>query len=934
MPCTFPSAAWVNLNNLVISWQRTYSQAVVHSFYSGLDHSEDQNPTYRGRSQLFLMELPKGNASIKLNAMSLSDVGNYTCYVVDEEGIFQVENTVELKLFDITQQNGINGNGLIYVVGPAGLIVLIAGGFLHWKIKNKKRPALEEEICLLRDGVKAAIQNYKQYILKDQAHSCYASMQGNFSSSSFARSINVISPKLQDPDYDLIQKGNLNIESEMKASQLLSMLQKATYTKRVLLLGDPGIGKSWTVDSIEQEWASHPLHLMSCVIVLRFSDLNRVKGKTTLRELLTKQCPPLSSVLMELLQNCQDVLIILDGLDEFNHQLQWHPSDFDFNLDSEAEVSVLVAKLISGNLLREAFVLVTTRWNTKQIEFNKSHFDYYFVISSFTNDQLRRYCEVFCGEKQKAEEMYLSITENESIKCMAYNPLNSYILCNILKSLGSCFCSQEVTGNAPMTSTKVFSLLLHSLFNCSTVTDKTELERKLFKHTILKVGEHSFITLLSGKLEISAADLKTYEIDQSMLSKQFSHLILENLCKDQGSFAFCHTMLKEQFAALYCANSLNDDTDELVKCLNLWCFGKKPKNQMSQFYLQSFQPKHTEKLYNFTKFLMGFLTTRRDGKLWDFTSPLTPSTARGLITWFKNSLEQDLKQAELLNLIHCLFELHDPIVTTEVSPCIKRIEFHNVPLSPLDVSALCYCLSQSTVEVLDLRLCRLRDEGIKQLKDVLFKCRTLLVSSNKLTEDSAKILSNILQNPECRIETLSCGTNSFGSTGAQYFWEALANNQSLKVLRLYDNKIMDEGTKNMNRYLTCNKTLQKLYLCANELGDLGQRNIQQVEEIRTDLKIIIKITDDEELLLRVETQVKELLSFRQKYDKEFLQKIMNTILKDLGDESCIPNLGMRVRVGNLKANILQLIPKNKDMMIDIPSHKSWVKLHSPTLLPV
>lgn len=934
LPCAFHASSNFNLKNLIITWQRTGSLTVVYSFYSGTIHREHQDKAFLDRTQLFLSEFTKGNASLKLERMLLSDVGNYTCFVTVDDGMPHIENVVELKLNDISENNTSGGTDpaserkKLVLVLPA-LLILIAVGILHWQMKNKKKPDIEEMIHLLEDNIKDAILNYKEYILKDKMHLCCSLTQRRFENYPLARTINITNPKEQDLDGDLIRSDDSNIAQEVQISQLLSLLREENFSKRVLLVGDAGVGKSWTVVSMEQEWASQPTHPLRCVFVLRFRDLNEVKGKTSLRDLLKKHCTPLSSVLTELLSNPQDVLIILDGLDEFAHQLQWNPSGCDFDLDSEAEVGVLVSKLIFKNLLREAQVLVTSRWNTKQIEFNKKYFDQLFVISGFTNDQLKRYCEVFCGEKQKAEVMFQRITENATIKCLASNPLNSFILCNILDK---CTSSQA---NVPVTNSKVFTLLLYSLFNCSTsketdAENKSEEEKQLFKDTILKLGELSFNSLLSGKLKINVTDLKTYGIDPDILSKYLSNLVLD--CKCQGVFEFHHAVLKEQFAALYCATLLNNEAEELVKCLDLWCFGKMPLNQMSQFYLQSFQPDHTEKLYNFLRFLTGFLTAGRDGKLWNYTTPLPPSTARALTTWFKNSFQRDIKKAELLNLMHCLFELNDATVTAEVSPCIRDVGFHNVSLSPLDLRALCYCLNHSTVEEMDLRHCSIGDKGIKQLQEILVKCRTLLVSSNKLTVKSAKSLNAVLEDPKCRIETLSCGTNSFGSAGAQILWKALARNRSLKILRLYDNGITVEGTENMTQYLTCNKTLQKLFLCVNKLDDLEQKNIQQVEKLCHGLKIITKIRDDEELLLRVESQVQMLPSLEQSYSTEWMCKLLKSILKDLGDESTIPDVDTRVRIRKIKANINKYLQKNKDTVIDVPDTENVLQLHTPAPL--
>ncbi|XP_048410389.1 NACHT, LRR and PYD domains-containing protein 1 homolog isoform X2 [Stegostoma tigrinum] len=874
LPCIFTVATKFSLQQLVITWQRTTSIKVVHSFYNEKNHPEYQDPAFRGRTKLFLQEFPNGNASLRLKRATTSDIGNYTCFVIQEDGKGYIENLVELKLY---------------------------------------------AMALLRNTVEDAVQVYQKYILQNQTEFLDKVSHGKSKAYSLLdRTISIIVPKKQITALDDIM-GTVasDFVSEVKAVQLLSLPQKVDYpSKRVLLIGDEGVGKSWTVASIQQAWAESQLCHPRCIIVFRFCDLNEVEGKTTLQKLLKKQCESLSSVLTELLCNPQDVLIILDGLDEFNHRLQNNPPDGCFNLDTEAEVNVLVHSLIAGDLLSTAQVLVTSRWNTEQLEFHKKYFDCILVIHGFTSDQLRRYCEVFCQKNQKAVGMYEYMTKHETINCLVSNPLNSYILCSILDR---CNCSQTLMADVPVTHSEVLLQFLYSLVHCKTdkqslVTidnSETKLEGTLLQDTILKLGELSFNNLLSGKLEMKIDDLHNYGIDPDVLSKYFSNVILEKKYKDQNIFEFCHVVLKEYFAALYCATSLKNDAEELVKSLNLWCFGRMPQNQKSQYYLRSFKPERTEALYNFTRLFMGSLKARRDTKLWNCSASLTQPTARALVTWFKNCLEQGCKKSKLLNLMHCLFELHDSTVTTEVSPHFKHIDFFNISLGPLDLAALCYCLCHSAMVELDLRLCTIGDDGIKQLKDVLLKCKTVFVSSNKLTEKSAEILSDILQDPKCRIETLSCGTNCFGARGAQFFWKALSKNQSLKSLRLYDNKITDEGITNMADCLSYNTTLEKLYLCANEFGDVGLKNIEQFKELQDGLKIVSKITEDEDLLLRIETQINELFSHSQEYNQEWLQTIMESILKDLGDESEITDQMMKTRVGIIKESINKLLCKIK-----------------------
>ncbi|XP_036826193.1 CD276 antigen homolog isoform X4 [Oncorhynchus mykiss] len=83
--CSFPSSKNLNLNQLVINWQRGESE-VVHSYYHGRDQLERQSGVYKGRTHLFEDQLTVGNASLRLSGVQPSDQGQYTCDVTDEQG--------------------------------------------------------------------------------------------------------------------------------------------------------------------------------------------------------------------------------------------------------------------------------------------------------------------------------------------------------------------------------------------------------------------------------------------------------------------------------------------------------------------------------------------------------------------------------------------------------------------------------------------------------------------------------------------------------------------------------------------------------------------------------------------------------------------------------------------------------------------------------
>ncbi|XP_053321003.1 CD276 antigen isoform X2 [Spea bombifrons] len=89
LPCWFVPPAGFTLQNLSVFWKLTNLQD-VHSFSRGQEQLEYQDPDFRNRTQLMPMELSKGNMSLLLRAVRLSDEGTYTCFVNVENSSLDV----------------------------------------------------------------------------------------------------------------------------------------------------------------------------------------------------------------------------------------------------------------------------------------------------------------------------------------------------------------------------------------------------------------------------------------------------------------------------------------------------------------------------------------------------------------------------------------------------------------------------------------------------------------------------------------------------------------------------------------------------------------------------------------------------------------------------------------------------------------------------
>ncbi|GAA6091521.1 butyrophilin subfamily 1 member A1-like isoform X1 [Tachysurus ichikawai] len=71
--------------DMTVEWFKLdVKDSLVHLYRDCEDKNEDQVQSYRGRTSLFKEELQKGNTSLKLSELRVSDEGEYKCLVEDK----------------------------------------------------------------------------------------------------------------------------------------------------------------------------------------------------------------------------------------------------------------------------------------------------------------------------------------------------------------------------------------------------------------------------------------------------------------------------------------------------------------------------------------------------------------------------------------------------------------------------------------------------------------------------------------------------------------------------------------------------------------------------------------------------------------------------------------------------------------------------------
>ncbi|PFX11657.1 NACHT, LRR and PYD domains-containing protein 12, partial [Stylophora pistillata] len=135
-------------------------------------------------------------------------------------------------------------------------------------------------------------------------------------------------------------------------------------SKKVLIVGRPGIGKTFYCTKLLRDWASGDKIHFDAAFFVKFRRFNST-GDLSLRELLVEsEYFPThhldDEVCNHLVENPKGVLIVFDGFDEFKHDENM-ASTCPRGIDEKKPLKLLYEGLVKGELLKDVSVLTTTR---------------------------------------------------------------------------------------------------------------------------------------------------------------------------------------------------------------------------------------------------------------------------------------------------------------------------------------------------------------------------------------------------------------------------------------------------------------------------------------------------------------------------------------------------------------------------------------------
>ena len=662
--------------------------------------------------------------------------------------------------------------------------------------------------------------------------------------------------------------------------------------KSVLVTGKAGIGKTLYCQNLIRDWADNKLFQpqsnrnvpdFKFAYLLTFRQLNLLGDeRVTLREILNR-----SSVLDEhsniddslfeyIVDHSEDVLIILDGFDEYSKQ-NFIVSDSDDRYPNSAKekmpVAALCAKLIKGKILKDSVVMMTSRPDEYDQVKGKIPFDRYVEITGFSEEQVKKYIEKYFKENEVMKNAVMDhITKNDNLVSFAHIP----VLCSLMCSYFEYILNESINTYAlPVSMGDIYSEVINMFLRKHSRTKGAP-----SKKTLDKLSKFAAHLLRKEKYLFSVVDdMKRFSSEEveSLKASGLLHCgppFRKSFSETTKYFCFTHLTLQEYLAARW-----------FVKQREIPSYSENASGMVLQF-MSGILSKQNDHAF-MRKLLRGLI---RRASFWFSVEPLIMKClaeyhdkefALNFVKKFYRKLfcfsyttidfnEQDCNAISfLLDVISTLNaeekadmnqltfqQSHRPLgnrlnLFRRIVPCAEgtgersqtsschssrapdTLLLFKCHITQTGVRQICKVLKNElcTVTSLGLCSCSMADECVVTIAESLpsTNVTTLFLYSNKTTDAGVASLSQALQTAECQVTTLSLHENQITDAGVASLSQALQTAAcQVTTLDLSENQITDAGVAILSQALqTAACQVTTLDLSENQITDAGVASLSQ-----------------------------------------------------------------------------------------------------------
>ncbi|KAK9963924.1 hypothetical protein ABG768_005143 [Culter alburnus] len=466
-----------------------------------------------------------------------------------------------------------------------------------------------------------------------------------------------------------------NVDSVWDLNTLFDTDEHGISPSAVILQGNSGNGKSFTVQKIMMDWASGDLYKerFDVVFHLKCKEINRILGEKSLAEILSCSCSLTSDQISQVLQHSPEkVLFIIDGFDE----LRLTPDVYDMSphtdLLQKAPAEVILCDLLRGRIRPESFLLVTSRSTATDTLSKLLKLPQRFSeILGFSKKGVEEYFQKFFQNEEVFRKAYTFVETNETLITACSIPVICWIICTTIKEQFK-IGADVTSGLGTITSIYVdfvSTLLEH---HCQGLSQSIP----TLLRSLGQLAERGMLeqqVLFDGK--------SVYETVSDPAGSPFlCKFLFKRRIHQETMFSFMHLSFQEFFIALYYV--LLDEEESQRKLTQLYSSDK----NSSDHHIRP------PRFAAVVQFAFGLLNKDVRCTLEKHGLFVHPQTQAHLKEWILEELQSNkMYSNRAVFFLHCLYELHEEDFVKEAMEAWNRINTYGADLRETDCWSLQYC---------------------------------------------------------------------------------------------------------------------------------------------------------------------------------------------------------------------------------------------------
>ncbi|XP_052365896.1 LOW QUALITY PROTEIN: NLR family CARD domain-containing protein 3-like [Oncorhynchus keta] len=606
--------------------------------------------------------------------------------------------------------------------------------------------------------------------------------------------------------------------------------------RTVMTKGVAGIGKTVSVQKFILDWAEGKANQdVQFVFSFPFRELNLMKAdQHTFIELLNHFSMETKQSRISNYDKYK-VVFIFDGLDECRLPLDFQKNKICCDVTESTSVDVLLTNLIKGNLLPSALLWITTRPAAAN-KIPSGCVDQVTEVRGFNDPQKEEYFRKRFSDEDLASRIISHIKTSRSLHIMCHIPVFCWISATVLE-----YMLKHKREEMPKTLTEMYTHLVdvHTKQKNEKYLGKEETGPHWNKESILSLGKLAFQQLVKGNLIFYEEDLKEAGIDvneASVYSGLCTQLFKEECGLYQDKvYCFVHLSIQEFLAAVYVFLSFINNNENLMaepqtkSSIFASLFRDKPEVTVFKSAVDKALQSETGNLDLFLRFLLGLSLESNQKHLRGLLTKTRSSSQshEETIKYIKKKIRENPSPERSINLFHCLNELNDHSLVEEIQRYLRSGSLSEHNLSPAQWSALVFVLltSEKELDVFDLKKFSRSEEGLLRLLPVVKASRAVLLSGCGVTEEGCASLVSALESNPSHLRELDLSNNDLKDSGVELLSAVLENPHcKLETLRLSGCLVTEEGCASLVSALRSNPShLRELDLSYNHPGDSGVR---------------------------------------------------------------------------------------------------------------